>query len=72
MTKKTRIIRFITYYRTQPVRIRGKLRELIIEACEYKGGTFDYKLRNQNYLEPELKSIEKILQDHKDGKIKML
>lgn len=70
--KKKRIIRFITYYKLQKVRHRGKLRELICEACEYKGGTFDYKIENRNYSDLELTAIEKIIQDHKDGKIEVL
>jgi len=72
MTKNKRIIRFITYYRTQKYKHRGKLRELISEACEFKGGTFDYKMENQNYSELQLTAIEKIIQDHKDGKIEVL
>lgn len=72
MTKKKRIIRFITYYRMQKVKHRGKLRELISAACEFKGGTFDYKMEHQNYSEFQLIAIEKIIQDHKDGKIEVL
>ena len=72
MTKKNRIIRFITYYRTQTTKVKGKLREVIIETCEFKGGTFDYKIKNKNYSELEITAIEKIIQDHKDGKIEVL
>ena len=72
MTKKKRIIRFITYYRLQPTKVKGKLRDLISESCEFKGGTFDYKMKNGNYKELQLIAIEKIIQDHKDGKIEVL
>ncbi|MFZ4583110.1 MAG: hypothetical protein ACOYM7_10715 [Paludibacter sp.] len=72
MSKNKRIIRFITYYRLQTVKHRGKLRELISEACEFKGGTFDYKILNKNYSELELSAIEQIITNHKDGKIEVL
>jgi len=75
MTKKKRIIRFITYYRMLRVKPRGELRKLISDTCEYKGGTFDYKMNNQNYSELEINAIEKVIEDYKnkeDGKIKVL
>lgn len=72
MTKKTRIIRFITYYKLQPNGVKGILRKLIEEECEFKGGTFGYKLVNRNYSALELTAIEKIIQDYKDGKIEVL
>lgn len=72
MSEKKRIIRFITYYKLQKNNHKGKLKELICEACGYKGGTFDYKIEHQNYKNLELTAIEKIIQDHKDGKIKVL
>jgi len=72
MTKKKQIIRFITYYRLQDVKQKGRLRELISETCEFKGGTFDYKMKNHNFSVLEISAIEKIIQDHKDGKTEML
>ena len=72
MNRKQRILRFITYYRCIPSRERGKVRKLICEACEFKGGTFDYKVKHLNYFEWQLNAIERIIQDHKDGKIEML
>jgi hypothetical protein len=72
MTKKKRIIRFITYYRLLPSGVKGQLKTLIEDACEFKGGTFGYKLKNGNYSELQLREIETIIQNHKDGKIEML
>jgi len=75
MTKKKRIIRFITYYRMLTVKPRGELRKLISDACEYKGGTFDYKMKNQNYSELEIDAIEKVIEEYKkkqNGKTEVL
>ncbi len=72
MTKKTRIIRFITYYKVQPNGVKGMLKTQIETTCELKGGTFGYKLKNKNFSELEIVAIEKIIQDHKDGKITVL
>lgn len=84
MTKKQRIIRFITYYKTRINSQKGYLKSIISEICEYKGNTFNYKLNHRNYKIPEIEKIEKIIeayknktienliQDYRNGKIKVL
>lgn len=72
MTQNKRIISVITYYHLQRWKERGKLRKLISEKCEFKGGTFDYRITKEIFSDLELDAIEKIIQDHKDGKIKVL
>lgn len=71
MKKKTRILRVITYYRIQPWKIRGELRKLISRACEFKGGTFDYKMKYKNFSELELTEIENIFKNHKNVNSKL-
>ena len=72
MTLKKRILRFITYYRLLPVKERGVLRRSICEECEFKGGTFDYKMKHLNYSELQLRTIESLIPEHQDGKITVL
>lgn len=72
MTRNKRILRFITYYRLLPVKQKGELRAKICEECEFKGGTFDYKMKHLNYSELQLRQIESLIPDHQNGKITML
>lgn len=72
MTKKQRIIRFITYYKMRVNYQKGYLKSIISEICEYKGNTFNYKLNHKNYKIPEIDKIEKIIQAYKDGTIENL
>lgn len=67
MTKKQRIIRFITYYKCQLKTDKGIIKESICAKCNYKGSTFTYKFNNKNFSMSEVEAIEEIIQNHKYG-----